>query len=146
MLEDRLDLRPEYEAVRTRVIVEWFDPEPVARHEQRLLLLVPDGEREHAAQPRHDPLPPLFPTVQDHFGVGRRGEGVARREFSADVVVVVDLAVEDDDDRTVFIVDRLPATLEIDDREPLEGQAGAATGIVAVPIRSSMPNGGVHPA
>jgi hypothetical protein len=49
--EDRLDLRAEVQrAVFRHRVVQRLHAEAVARDEQRFLLLVPDREREHAAQ------------------------------------------------------------------------------------------------
>ena len=60
----------------------------------------------------------LLVEVDDDLGVGPRSRsgGRARSSSSRSSWIVVDLAVQDDDDRPVLVVDRLVARDEVDDR------------------------------
>ena len=60
--------------------------------------------------------------MHDHFGVAARAEGMTQcRQFGNERLEVVDLAVEHDDDRAVFVGQRLLAARDVDD-----GQAAVA--------------------
>ena len=64
--------------------------------------------------------------MDDHLRVGARSEPVTLGgELLPQLTVVVDLAVQDDDDGLVLIEDRLIARLEVDDREPLHPESHA---------------------
>ena len=64
--------------------------------------------------------------VDDHLGVALRREAVpAAAELGGQLLVVVDLAVQHDDDRAVLVEDRLVAGLEVDDSQPLDAEADA---------------------
>ena len=56
--QQRLDLGGEVEDAVDDRVVERLDPEAVAGAEERVLLLVPEREREHPAQVRHAVLAP----------------------------------------------------------------------------------------
>ena len=90
--QQRLHLGGEVEDAVDDRVVERLDPEAVARDEERLRLLVPEREREHAAQPLEAALAPLAVGAQDHLGVGARAEAILA-EQPAQLDVVVDLAV-----------------------------------------------------
>ena len=105
----------EQQAVDLRV-VEGLDAEAVARAEERLLLLVPEGEREHAAQLLQAVHAPAPVRAQDHLGVRRRAEG-ALAEHLAHLDVVVDLAVVSQPG-AITVGHGLIAAREIDDRQP----------------------------
>ena len=78
-------------------VVKRFDAEEVARAEQLAALLVPDGEREHAAHLVQQQLAPGQVRHQQRLGVGLGLERPAvRGQLVAQVAVVVDLAVEHD--------------------------------------------------
>ena len=88
---------------------------------------VPDDEGEHAAQPRHDVLAPQVVAGDDRLGVPvgaqvRAGGG----ELLAQLDVVVDLAVEQDPVAAPVVGEGLRAALDVDDRQPVERQDGAA--------------------
>jgi len=64
--------------------------------------------------------------VDDHLGVALRPEDVPERDELRDQrLEVVDLAVEDHDDRAVLVVERLLAGGEVDDREAPVAEADA---------------------
>src|SRR5277367_6017389 len=59
---------------------------------------------------------------------------------------VVDFAVEDDADRSVFVVDGLPAAAEVDDAQAAHAQHGERLGEYAVLIGPAVNHRGHHPA
>ena len=60
----------------------------------------------------------LLVEMDDHLGVaGRRQRMPAALQRGSEFPVVVDLAVEDDDDAAVLVVDRLRSSAEIDDAQ-----------------------------
>jgi hypothetical protein len=140
MGQQRLQLRAEHELTVAQVgVVKRLDAEAVAREEQRLLALVPDGEREHAAQALHAGLAPGLPGVDDDLGVAAGAEHVPeRRQLGHQLPVVVDLAVVDDDHGAIGVEQRLLAALEVDDRQALvaERDPGCAVraGLVGTPV------------
>ena len=141
-----LQLRREPDSPGSGRDVERLDAEPVAGEEQRLLGRVPDGEREHAAQPLHALRPVLFVEMQDDLGVALSGEHVSLRDQpTPELAVVVDLAVEDDDLRVVFVEDRLSSARQIDDAEPSHPEADVAVHVGALVVRPPMTNRLAHP-
>ena len=68
----------------------------VARQKQHVAIV--DGEREHAGQAWHHGGAVLPPAGEEHLGVAAALEGVpARCEVGAELAVVVDFTVEDDE-------------------------------------------------
>src|SRR5687767_5737870 len=102
MLEDRLDLGPEEKGAVAEVVVERLDAIAIARSEQSIVALVPDGEGEHPVEATHASRAPFLIGLEHHFRVGLRMEAVpARLELDAEIREVVDLAVIGDDERAV---------------------------------------------
>src|SRR5213592_3658895 len=84
--------------------------------------------------------------MQDDLGVALSGEHVSLRDQpTPQLAVVVDLAVEDDDLRPVFVEDRLSPARQIDDAEPSHPEADGALHIDALVVRPAMANRGAHP-
>jgi hypothetical protein len=143
--QNRLQLRPEIQPAAGFGIVDRLDADPVARDQHRAIPPIPDRQPEHPAQPADRRLAPLLVGVHDGLGVGVRVEAVAGRfERRAQLAVVVDLAVEDDPDRPVFVVDRLMAGRQIDDAEPPHADAGPLFNQETLVVRAAMPDGVAH--
>ena len=70
----------------------------------------------------------------------------AALELGAQLGVVVDLAVLDDDDAAVLARDRLVAALEVDDRQPPRGQPGLAVDHLAPAVGPAVPQRRAHRA
>src|SRR5450755_3787082 len=90
---------------------------------------VEQGESEHAAQLVEAIFAPLFPGMDENFGVGLSGEAMAAEKQSfAQLAIVVELTVEEDGCVVSFIPDGLIAAGQIDDAEAAhaEGQARGA--------------------
>ncbi len=84
-------------------VKQWLFAEAVTGQRQAPAHGVPEGEGEHAIQPRQKALKlPLLIPVHQHLAVRGRAEGVAAgHQFPSEAAVVVDLAVEDDGHRPV---------------------------------------------
>ncbi len=143
---ERFQLRAEDQrAVGEPGVVERLHAEAVAREEERLAVAVPESEGEHAAEAFHAALAPCLPRVDDHLGVALRPENVSERhELGDQLLEVVDLAVEDDDDGAVLVVERLLAGREIDDRESPMAEADSRFDVQPAPVRAAMVLGLVH--
>jgi len=108
--EDRLDLRTEQEQAAGHGVVEGDDPEVVAGEEEPAPLGVPDREGELAVEMEDEVLAVLLVQVDQHLDVGVGAEDVAPlAERVAQLPVIEDLAVADQDDGAVLVVDRLIA-------------------------------------
>ena len=147
----RLQLGGEDEAFADAAVIERLFPEPVARQHQRTLAAIPQREREHSSgtfqRARKSPARNGF---EQDFGVGMTPPGVRRLgvQPAADLLVIVDLAVEDHDVALACRKHRLVAGgRQIDDRQPPLRQRDAGLGIRphAVIVRPAMPEQIGHP-
>ena len=125
-------------------VVQRLDAERVARQQQGLFGCIPQGKGVHAAQVLQHGRAFGLVQVQQDFGVGFGAEDVALRfELAAQFAVVVDLAVEGDDELAVGAVHRLRAALgEVDD-----GQAAVAQGdssVIGEPFALAVGAAGGH--
>ena len=118
--QQRLQFGAEDEtAVGQPRVVQRLHGQAVAGQKQRLAVAVPQHEREHAAQALDAVRPPGLPGMHDDLGVAAGVEHMAEgQQFGDQLGVVVDLPVEDDDHRTVFVEERLLAGGHVDDRQP----------------------------
>src|SRR3954470_11241925 len=98
-------------------VVKRLLAEAVAGEKQPPPRFVVDGEGEHAVEALRETFTPFLVAVDQDFRVGVIAvENVAPRlEFAPQLGVVVDLAVEDHADATVFIPHRLSAALNVED-------------------------------
>ena len=117
-------------------VVERLDPVAVAREDEAAARRVPDRDGEHPAQPLGEAGAVLLVEMDERLGVGVGAEGVAgARELVAQLGVVVDLAVLDDDDGAVLVRDRLVAAGEVDDREAPRAERDLAVDVLAARCR-----------
>jgi len=117
--EQRFYLRGEYHAPALQRVEHGPDPGPVTRQNQTPATLIPQSDRELSVEVLHELESVLLIEMNDDFSIRVRVEAVSTAlEFRAQLDIVEDLAVENDPDRAVFIVDRLVAAFEIDDAEP----------------------------
>src|SRR5690606_12748179 len=116
---------------------QWLDAEAIACEEQRAVAPVVQCERPLAVQPVQHLLAPLLPAVDEDLRVGARAEPVTERaQLAAQLDIVVDLAVEHHDDRTVLVRQRLRTALDIDDAEAGMREPDTGTGIQPVAVRA----------
>ena len=134
--EDRLGLGGEGEgAVGARGVEDGLLAHVVAGEEKAPLLRVPEGEAEHAAELLDALLAVLEVERKDDLGVGASLERVALRlVLRAELGVVVDLAVADEDELAGGVRERLAAAGEVVDREAAlaDGEAGALAHVEVV--------------
>ena len=117
-LNERLDLRTEYERVRAHGEEQRLLAEGVAREHEPLRFLVPEREGEHAAKPADRLEVPGAEGLDKDFGVGGGAETVAEgKQLFAELDIVIDLAVEDDGVAAVRAPHRLLAAANVDDRQ-----------------------------
>ena len=81
--QERLDLGAEHQVAAQLRVVERLDAQAVAREDQLLDAVVPDGEGEHAAELLGAVGAPFFVGVDDDFGVGVGTEACGRARLSS---------------------------------------------------------------
>jgi len=90
-------------------------------------------------------LPILFIEMDEDLGVGKGGKLMSSLDkVLPEFTVVVDLTVEDDTDRFVFVEDRLITPCDIDDREPPHPQGDMPVVINPFIVRAAVKNGPAH--
>ncbi len=147
MAQQRLELGGEQQQPALIHVIKRLLAEPVTGEEQRLAAAVPQGEGEHPIEAVETAFAPLLPGVDNHLGVRPRAEHMATRGQLGDQgLEVVDLAVEDHADGSVFVEQRLNAAGEIDDGETAMPEANAGSVVKTLPVRPAMANGIGHAA
>jgi hypothetical protein len=129
-VEQPLQLGGEDEGAVDQRVVEGLLARPVARAEQALLPRIPQREGEHAREPIERVGAPAPVGFEQHLGVrlGSKPDAVGF-EAAAHRAVVVDLAVEGDDQPAVVGAHRLAgAGVEIDDGKAPVAEADPAIG------------------
>ena len=123
-----------------------FLPTPVPGEHEPLARPVPQCDREHARQVLGEPDPVLLVEVRDDGRVAGAADLVAAlAELLAQLEEVVDLAVEDADDVTGLVLDRLAAGDEVDDLQAPVTEHAAAETVDRALVRPAMEERGVHP-
>ena len=114
---------PKQQGVTHLGIVQGLDAEEIPGAEELPLLLVPNGEGEHAPQFVQKLWAVLLIAVEQHLRVGLGGEHVALLEqLLPQGPVVVDLPVEDEHLAAVLVENGLAAALQVDDGQPAKAQ------------------------
>src|SRR5450432_65541 len=143
--EDRFYLGAEEQSPIFVAIVERLDAQPVASRKENAATLIPNHEREHAAEVLHAVATVFFVEMDDGFGVAVGAVYVAARlHFLAGVLVVVDFAVIDDPDIAGFVRQGLVTGLDVDDDETAHGDAHVAVEEKAFIIRTAVGDLAVH--
>ena len=120
-------------------VVERLDAEAVAREHEPAAARIPQGHREHAAEPLEAVLAELLVQMDDDLDVAGGREAVsASLQLGAQLDEVVELAVADDGDAAVLARDRLVARLQIDDGEPAHRERRAAARHVPGRVRPTV--------
>src|SRR5262249_1882999 len=85
--------------------------------------------------------------MNDGLGVARGSKHVpAPGELSSELGIVVDLAVEDDPHRAVFVRDGLVSVREVDDAQPAHAERDAPAEMNALVVRPTMRHPAAHRA
>jgi hypothetical protein len=104
--------------------VERLDAKAVAAQDEAAARVAPERDGEHAAEPFEAGNIPLEEGVEDGLGVAVRVEAMAEGfELFAELEVVIDLAIEDNDSVAIVRIDGLVAATEIDNFEASRTQA-----------------------
>ncbi len=157
---DRIDLRRPFTGGKNRAdlgtkrqlpvdvpVVHELDAHRVARDDQPLAFDVPNRHTEHAVEPPEHTRAPFLVAVNDDFGVRPGLEAVtALLELRAQLLEVVDFAVEDDPHRLFPVGHRLVTAGEIDDRQATETQSEAARHQIPFVVRPAVRDGAGHRA
>ena len=145
--EQRAELRAEGNPVRRQPVAQGLDAEAIPRQDQLFGAGVPQGDREHPAQSGDAVRSHLLVEVDDRLGIALRVEAVpAGDQIATQVVVIVDLAVEHDLNRTVLVADRLLPPGDVDDRQPAHAQRDFRSDEVAAVVRAAVDDGVAHRA
>src|SRR5258707_1386113 len=117
----------------------------IARDEKLSPSVIPQREREHAVELRDHVPAVFFVKMRQNFGVRSAAKGVATRfQVRAQFAIVVDFAVENHGDAFVFVVDRLLARDEIDDRQPPHPESYAVADYITFRVRPAMNHAVAH--
>src|SRR5260221_619346 len=139
--QERLDLGAEDQAPSVESVVDGLLAESIACEHETAPQPVPEGDGKHAMEAVDEVEPILLVSMDDGLRVAVGRELVARGlQLAAKLLVVVDLAVEDDHHGAIFVGDRLLATLHVDDAQPAHAQAGVVAEPMAVVIRATVPD------
>src|SRR5439155_7953981 len=117
--DQRLDLRGEAEAPRPARVEERLDPEAVPGEDEPPGRAVPDGEREHAVQPRDAVGPVVLVDVDDRLAVASGLEAMAAcLELRSTLAIVEYITVAHYQRLDGLVHQRLRAAGYVDDGEP----------------------------
>src|ERR1041385_1171909 len=98
----------------------------VARDQESTPAAIPKSKGKHAVELADHSVAVLFVQMWQHFSVRSATKLVsALFEIDAQLAIVVNLAVEDDSDRAVFVENRLFTGHEIDDRQAAHSECYA---------------------
>ena len=98
--------------------IQRLHAQPIAREQKPPGGLVIEREGEHAMQARQAIDAPLLPCRQDRLAIALGGEfRTERRQFAAQLAIIVDLAVEHQHRAAIDRGHRLGRSGEVDDRE-----------------------------
>src|SRR5207302_11169664 len=121
--QHRRDFRAEPEVAALLSVDERLLPDPITREQETPLLRVPKGESEHAVQMLDTGVAVVLVQVDDDLCVALRCETMTPlQERVSELLIVVDLAVQDDDDRSILVEDRLITRLEVDHAQTLDSE------------------------
>ena len=126
-LQQRFQFTGEQQAVasgrRFPAVHQGLLAQAIAGQQQALIALAPDCKSEHSPQSLDTTGTELLIQVDNDFGIGPGAERMsAGSELRLEFAVVVDLAIENNPHRTVFIRQGLVAPSKIDDRQPTEAK------------------------
>ena len=140
-LEEAADFRCKDHAVGRLGIDQGLDPHAVADDNQLLLLAVPDGEGEHAAQLGQTGFQTItLEQAEQHLGIGMPEKLFSLSlQFAAQIRKIIDFTVKDDDVAPIRAEHRLmPRRRQINDGQPDKPEAcGALTPLPCI-IRAAV--------
>ena len=136
VLEQALDFTAEQELARVGLgVVERLDAEDIACAVHFVGLGIPHDKGEHTAQHTGQLGAVLLIAVDDDLGVAVGLEDVALGlQLGAQIHKVIDLAVENADNRAILIVHGLLACSQVNDAQAAEAQCNGGAGILAADV------------
>jgi hypothetical protein len=146
VLEQRLDLRGEDDALPVVDVVERLDPEPVTGEHQPTPPPIPEGERKHPPQRVQERGPAVLVEMRDHLRVAVGRQAVpAAAQVRREILRVVDLTVVHDDDVAGLVRHGLRAALDVDDAQAAHPEPHRTFDEEAVIVRAPVPDRRRHP-
>lgn len=140
--QDRFHLRGETEPALVAGVEEGLDAEPVPTEKEHPRGSIPDREGEHTPELVDAGLPPFLVGMKNGFRVAVGGESVAEAdEPPAQLVVVVDLAVEDDALGPVLVEYRLMTACHVDNAQAAVAEPDTAVEVVARVVGTTVGEG-----
>ena len=137
---DRLDLGGKDEPRAVVIVIERLLADPVARDKQARARRVPDRDGKHAVEPLQAVRAPFLIGVQNDLGVAARAEDMPfRLQLRPEIAEVVQLAVEDDAARPVFVPNRLLPARKVDDAQPPHPEEDRAAAPHPALVRPAVP-------
>jgi hypothetical protein len=104
------------------------------------LARIPEREREHPAQESNHLDPVLLVEMDERLGVAVGAEAVPTcAQLGAQLDIIVNLAIEDDVDRSILVRNRLMAAGQIDNAQPADRETDSGFLEVAFVVRAAMP-------
>ena len=125
-------------AVAVVADIEGNDTDGVTGDEEGVALLVVEDEGEDAVEVLQEVDALLAIERQDDLAIAARAELIVVGQTAADVLMVVDLAVDGQHLTAVGREEGLAARLGIDDAQALVGQDGGGAAIDAAPVRPAV--------
>src|SRR6266566_5174536 len=147
MREQDLRLRREQQSLIKDAPVQGFLAKAIAGDKKTSTSVIPQREGEHAVEMRNHVPAVFFVKMRQDFGVRSAAKGVPTRfQVRAQLAIVVDFAVEDHGNAFVFVINRLLASDEIDDRQAPHAEAHAVADYIAFRVRPAMDHAIAHRA
>ena len=123
VLQQSLELRAEIYIGSLPMQVQRLDSQPIPAEHQPFVRLAPERHREHAPKLPEALRIPLEKGMERDLGIAMSVEAMAEGfEFTAQLGVIVDLAVEDDDRLPVVAPERLISSAQVDNFEAHRAQ------------------------
>jgi hypothetical protein len=146
MLEERPQLRAEYEGAVTGIVMKRLFAHPVAGEQECVFLRVPDGKREHALEALDAVFAVLLVGVDEDLGIAAGQKPVAPGfELRSEHDEVVDFPVVHRPHRAVFVGDRLVPAHGIDDSKPPRAERNRWIDVEAGVVGAAMTQDVRHP-
>ena len=144
-LQQTLDLGGEVERPGPLQVVERLLARVIAREQAAFARIVPDGDGEHAEEPRGELGAPVLVEVGDDLGVRSGTKAVPLGlERGTDLGEVVELAVLRRPHRPGLVGQRLPSALHVDDAEAPRAQGEARAGDEELVVRAAIRDAAEH--
>ena len=139
--QEGLDFAAPNQTAALMLVVQRLDAEDIARQHQLLFLGIPDGDGKHAAQALEHARAPCLIAMHDGLGVAVGLELIAHAlKLGAQLLKVVNLAVERDGHAAIGVLHGLVAALKVDDGQAAKAHRHIIVNEKALIIRAAMDN------